>query len=103
MEADKNSEPEKQSNFDIQKRFHFNEVCVTCATSRAERSLVCCCVDPSEDGHSLRDPSGMEVVVVGNGGDPSDPTEAGVMLWRGVNTISITYSALRQAGVPVLC
>lgn len=87
----------KNSNIDN------SNVCVTCASSRAQRSLVCCCVDPSEDGHSLRDPSGMEVVVVGNGSDPSDPTEAGVMLWRGVDTISITYSALRQAGVPVLC
>lgn len=81
---------------------------VTCSSSCAERPLLCGCVDPSEDCHALRDPSAMEVVVVGNSGDPgdpgdpTDPAEAGVMLWRGVDTIPITYSALRQAGVPVL-
>ncbi len=75
---------------------------VTCASSSAERPLLCGCVDPSEDCHALRDPSAMEVVVVGNSGDPGDPADAGVMLWHGVDTIPITYSALRQAGVPVL-
>ncbi len=78
---------------------------VTCASSSVERPLLRGCVDPSEDCHALREPSAMEVVVVGNSGDPGDhddPADAGVMLWRGVDTIPITYSALRQAGVPVL-
>ncbi|TNN85421.1 hypothetical protein EYF80_004443 [Liparis tanakae] len=40
--------------------------------------------DPSEDGHPLSD-GGVEVVVVGDGGDP----EAGVVLRRGVGPIAV--------------
>ncbi len=53
--------------------------------------------DPSEDGHSLAD-GGMEVVVVGDGGDP----EAGVVLRRGVGPIAVACP-LGDAGVSVVC
>lgn len=53
--------------------------------------------DPTEDGHPLSD-RGVEVVVVGDGGDP----EAGVVLWRGVGPIAVARS-LGDAGVSVVC
>lgn len=39
----------------------------------------------------------MEVVVVGDGGDP----EAGVVLWRGVGPIAVPR-VVREAGLPVI-
>jgi len=53
--------------------------------------------DPSEHGHPLPD-RGVEVVVVGNGGD----SEVRVVLRRGVSPIAIPGS-LGDAGVPVVC
>jgi len=53
--------------------------------------------DPSEDGHPLSD-GGVEVVVVGDGGDP----EAGVVLRRGVGPIAVARG-LGDAGVSVVC
>lgn len=53
--------------------------------------------NPSEDSHPLSD-RGMEVVVVGDGGDP----EIGVVLWRGVRPIAVACS-LGDAGISVVC
>ena len=53
--------------------------------------------DATKDGHPLSD-GGVEVVVVGDGGDP----EAGVVLRRGVGPIAVAGS-LGDAGVSVVC
>lgn len=53
--------------------------------------------DSSEHGHPLSD-GGVEVVEVGDGGDP----EVGVVLRRGVCSIAVAR-CLRDAGVSVVC
>ncbi len=53
-------------------------------------------VDSSEHGHPLCG-AGVEVVVVGDGGDP----EAGVVLRRGVGPIAVPR-VVREAGLPVI-
>lgn len=53
-------------------------------------------MDSPEHGHPLRG-SAVEVVVVGDGGDP----EAGVVLRRGVGPIAVSR-VVREAGLPVV-
>lgn len=53
-------------------------------------------MDSSEHSHPLRG-AAVEVVVVGNGGNP----EAGVVLRRGVGPIAVA-GVVREAGLPVI-
>lgn len=57
---------------------------LTCSAPRPKRPGLRGRVDPSEHGHSLRR-AGVEVVVVGDGGDP----KAGVVLRRRVGPIAV--------------
>lgn len=69
---------------------------LTCSSTRPQRSRLRRRVDPSEHRHPLCG-SSVEVVVVGNGGDP----EAGVVLRRGVGPIAIARM-VGEAGLPVV-
>lgn len=70
---------------------------LTCATPSSQGSSVRGSADSSEDGHPLSD-RGVEVVEVGDGGDP----EVGVVLWCGVGPI-VVARCLGDAGVSVVC
>lgn len=68
-------------------------VSVTCATTSPKGSSVRGSADSAEHCHPLSH-GGVEVVVIGDGGDP----EAGVVLRRGVGPIAVACS-LGDAGV----
>lgn len=70
---------------------------LTRPTTSPQGSSVRGSADPSEDGHPLSD-RGVEIVVVGYGGDP----ETGVVLRRGVGPIAVACS-LGDAGISVVC
>lgn len=69
---------------------------ITCASPRSQGPRLRGRVDSSEHSDSLRG-CAVEVVVVGNGGDP----KAGVVLRSGVGPIAVAR-VVRKAGLPVI-
>lgn len=68
---------------------------LTCPTTGPQGPGVRGRVDPTKNGHPLSDRR-VEVVVVGNGGDPD-----GIVLRRGVGPIAVP--GLEDAGVSIVC